>query len=86
MRGLLDERFFLYFEAPDLCRRIKQAGWSVRHVPFITIVQHAGKGGRPPRRRPGCFLALQTLLGMAEPPFARPPRTAIPAGLDRKVT
>lgn len=47
--GLLDERFFLYSEEPDLCRRVKQAGWSVRHVPLITIIHHAGKAGMPPR-------------------------------------
>ena len=47
--GLLDERFFIYSEEPDLCRRIKQAGWSVRHLPRMTIVHHAGKGGIRPR-------------------------------------
>jgi N-acetylglucosaminyl-diphospho-decaprenol L-rhamnosyltransferase len=47
--GLLDERFFLQCEEPDLCLRIKRAGWSVRHLPIMTIVHHAGKAGRDPR-------------------------------------
>jgi N-acetylglucosaminyl-diphospho-decaprenol L-rhamnosyltransferase len=47
--GLLDERFFIYSEEPDLCLRIKRAGWKVRHLPQMTIVHHAGKGGVRPR-------------------------------------
>jgi N-acetylglucosaminyl-diphospho-decaprenol L-rhamnosyltransferase len=47
--GLLDERFFLYSEEPDLCMRIKSAGWQLRHLPQMTIVHHAGKGGVRPR-------------------------------------
>jgi GT2 family glycosyltransferase len=40
--GLMDERFFLYSEEPDLCLRIKQRGWSVRHLPTMTVVHHGG--------------------------------------------
>lgn len=47
--GLLDERFFLQCEEPDLCLRIKRAGWQVRHLPSMTIVHHAQKGGVMPR-------------------------------------
>jgi GT2 family glycosyltransferase len=47
--GLLDERFFIYCEEPDLCLRIKRAGWEVWHVPTMTIIHHAGKGGIRPR-------------------------------------
>lgn len=43
--GLMDERFFLYSEEPDLCLRIKAGGWEVRHLPQLTILHHAGKGG-----------------------------------------
>ena len=43
--GLLDERFFIYSEEPDLCLRIKQAGWKVGHLPAMTILHHAAKGG-----------------------------------------
>jgi len=47
--GLLDERFFLQFEEPDLCLRIKRGGWQVRHLSQMTIVHHAGKAGIQPR-------------------------------------
>lgn len=47
--GLLDERFFLQSEEPDLCLRIKRNGWQVRHLPQMTIVHHAGKSGIQPR-------------------------------------
>ena len=45
----MDERFFIYCEEPDLCLRIKQAGWEVRHLPPMTIIHHAGKGGVRPK-------------------------------------
>jgi GT2 family glycosyltransferase len=47
--GFLDERFFIYSEEPDLCLRMKQAGWKVCHVPDMTIVHYAGKGGERPK-------------------------------------
>jgi GT2 family glycosyltransferase len=43
--GWLDERLFLYCDDPDLGRRVKNAGWSVRHLPQMVIVHHAGKMG-----------------------------------------
>jgi N-acetylglucosaminyl-diphospho-decaprenol L-rhamnosyltransferase len=47
--GLLDERFFLLCEEPDLCLRVKRAGWQVRHLPQMTILHHAGKHRASPR-------------------------------------
>jgi N-acetylglucosaminyl-diphospho-decaprenol L-rhamnosyltransferase len=47
--GLLDERLFIYSEEPDLCLRIKRAGWQVRHLPQMTIVHHVAKAGIRPR-------------------------------------
>jgi GT2 family glycosyltransferase len=47
--GLLDERSFIYSEEPDLCLRIQRAGWQIRHLPQMTIVHHAGKGGLRPQ-------------------------------------
>ena len=35
--GNMDERFFLYCEEIDFCRRIQQAGWEVVHFPQMTI-------------------------------------------------
>lgn len=46
--GYFDERYFMYSDETDLCRRIKTAGWEVRHLPFMTILHHAGKAGVKP--------------------------------------
>ena len=46
--GFLDERFFMYSEETDFCRRIKTAGWEVRHLPTMTILHHEGKAGVKP--------------------------------------
>jgi len=43
--GAMDERFFIYSEEPDLCLRMKRAGWEIRHLPTMTILHHAGKAG-----------------------------------------
>lgn len=39
--GGFDERYFLYWEDADLCRRLRAAGWSVRYVPAARV-RHAG--------------------------------------------
>lgn len=44
--GLLDEQFFMYCEEVDWCRRIKQAGWEVMHVPGARVVHHEGQSTR----------------------------------------
>jgi GT2 family glycosyltransferase len=127
--GWFDERFFLYSEEPDLCLRIKRAGWSVGHLPQMAITHHAGKGGVRPRMvaqdafarrqyarkhfsrghrvcyliavglrhlvraggagrrgaadasasRAAALSAMRALIGYGEPPFGRPPPTAIAA-------
>lgn len=41
--GWMDERFFLYSEEVDLAYRIRRAGWTVRHLPQMTIVHHTGR-------------------------------------------
>lgn len=46
--GLFDERFFLYSEEPDLCLRMRRAGFEIRHLPTMTILHHSGKGGTRP--------------------------------------
>lgn len=43
--GLLDERFFLYDEDIDWCRRAWKAGWKVRYWPGATMI-HIGSGVR----------------------------------------
>jgi N-acetylglucosaminyl-diphospho-decaprenol L-rhamnosyltransferase len=40
--GGFDERFFMYSEETDLCRRIRDAGWQVRHLPSMRILHYGG--------------------------------------------
>lgn len=47
--GYFDERFFMYSEETDLCRRIKTAGWEIRHLPQMTILHHVTKDGISPQ-------------------------------------
>ncbi len=47
--GGFDERFFLYFEDVDLCRRLRLAGW--RLVVVEGAVAYHVKGGSRPSRR-----------------------------------
>ena len=46
--GFLDERYFMYSDETDFCRRIKTAGWEIRHLPSMTILHHEGKAGIKP--------------------------------------
>jgi GT2 family glycosyltransferase len=46
--GFLDERYFMYSDETDFCRRIRTAGWEIRHLPSMTIIHHAGKAGIKP--------------------------------------
>lgn len=39
--GLLDERFFLYFEDNDWCRRCRQSGWEVWFVPTVSVIHQS---------------------------------------------
>ena len=41
--GLFDERFFMYFEDTDLCRRIKLSGWKVIYLPSAEVIHHHGR-------------------------------------------
>jgi GT2 family glycosyltransferase len=41
--GLLDERFFMYAEEMDWCRRAHDCGWSVGYDPSGTIVHAKGE-------------------------------------------
>lgn len=40
--GPLDERFFMYAEDIDWCRRFRQAGWKVVYFPFARAVHYGG--------------------------------------------
>jgi GT2 family glycosyltransferase len=40
--GLMDPRFFLYWEDADWCRRMWQKGWKVIYHPIPTVVHSVG--------------------------------------------
>jgi GT2 family glycosyltransferase len=40
--GLLDERFFMYAEEMDWCRRAHEGGWAIGYEPAGTTVHHKG--------------------------------------------
>ena len=46
--GFMDERFFMYSEETDFCRRIKSAGWDIRHFPWMTILHYGAEVGVEP--------------------------------------
>lgn len=44
--GGLDERFFMYFEDADLCRRCREAGWAVYYLPGAEVLHLTGASSR----------------------------------------
>ncbi|MBF8280891.1 MAG: putative glycosyltransferase [Candidatus Magasanikbacteria bacterium] len=53
--GFFDDRFFMYFEDTDWCRRFWEAHWPIYYVHDIVIMHHHGRGSA---RVPGVFRAL----------------------------
>jgi len=47
--GGFDERYFLYWEDADLCRRLRTRGYEVRYVPGATAVHRVGLSSRTAR-------------------------------------
>ena len=66
--GLFDPRFFLYYEEVDLCKRIKDAGYSIWYWPDIAIVHIGGESSRQVRSlqltRAGAQLTLWRMRSM----------------------
>jgi len=49
--GGLDEEFFMYFEDVDLCRRLHQQGYRIRHIAEAEIVHFIGRSTGRDRER-----------------------------------
>jgi GT2 family glycosyltransferase len=47
--GGFDERFFLYWEDADVCRRLRARGCHVRYVPAATAIHRVGQSSRTAR-------------------------------------
>ncbi|HET7226712.1 MAG TPA: glycosyltransferase family 2 protein [Candidatus Eisenbacteria bacterium] len=58
--GGMDERFFMFNEDVDWCRRMKLAGWRVRYVPDAVAVHHVGAS----RRKVAARVIVARHLGM----------------------
>jgi len=64
--GLLEGRFFLYFEEPDFCLRARRKGWSTWHVPTSHVVHFEGQAtglssSSKPKRRPAYWFYSRNL-------------------------
>jgi GT2 family glycosyltransferase len=44
--GYFDERFFLYYEEVDLCRRIREAGYEIWYWPDLVVVHLGGESSK----------------------------------------
>ena len=44
--GGFDERYFLYWEDADLCRRLRARGWTTRYVPPARVMHSGGASAR----------------------------------------
>lgn len=49
--GVMDERFFMYFEETDWCYRVKQAGWKVMFTPCGKIIHLGGVSSKQIKHR-----------------------------------
>jgi len=47
--GGFDERFFLYWEDADLCRRLRANGYHIRYVPGASAIHRVGQSSRTVR-------------------------------------
>ncbi len=55
--GPMDERFFLYYEEVDWCRRARQKGWKVVYTPDAVAVHQSPHALRPDRTDVGILAA-----------------------------
>jgi hypothetical protein len=60
--GFFDERFFLYYEEVDLCRRIKSAGHQVWYWPDIVIVHIGGESAKTVKTEKVSRIGSQLIL------------------------
>ncbi len=44
--GLLDERYFMYFEDVDYCRRVWEKGLKVYYLPEVRVLHYHGESGK----------------------------------------
>jgi N-acetylglucosaminyl-diphospho-decaprenol L-rhamnosyltransferase len=47
--GGMDERYFLYWEDADLCKRLREAGWRTVYLPSAVVIHGVGRSRRHAR-------------------------------------
>jgi GT2 family glycosyltransferase len=47
--GGFDERYFMYWEDADLCRRLRHRGYTIKYVPAASAVHRVGQSSRTAR-------------------------------------
>jgi GT2 family glycosyltransferase len=60
--GAFDERFFMSAEDIDLCRRVRDAGFEIIHLPSVTVMHHVHGGDRDLSPRMAAQYALSRRL------------------------
>ena len=72
MIGGYDERFFLYFEDVDLCRRVRERGYTVRHASSLPLSHYGGKSHPSSEMQKKNFFASQDrYFAKHRPPIER---------------
>ncbi len=54
--GLLDEKYFLYFEDIDYCKRARSKGVRVVYLPMVEVIHLHGESGKKLNRKPNQWL------------------------------
>lgn len=60
--GGLDERYFLFYEDLDYCRRAIRAGWGILYTHKVSVFHHSGKSTSKERPSRMGFVGVKSLL------------------------
>lgn len=63
--GLMDERFFMYMEDVDWCRRLWQNGWKVMYFPHVKMVHYYARASADNANAFAAFFNKQTRIHIA---------------------
>jgi GT2 family glycosyltransferase len=64
--GCFDERFFMYGEDYDLCRRIKDAGWQLYYMSEVKIAHYVGGASRRTTSQFSTLMMCQSVSQLME--------------------
>lgn len=48
--GCWDERYFIWFEDVDFCKRVKKAGWKIMYTPVVECIDYMGQSFKQVKR------------------------------------